>query len=455
MEKILKFWRAFTFYRFSSYLSLVAVGIAVSISCSRKSESFYILDLDIEDEVSDFSKTQQFYSSVPDNNNSTSIVAEQGDVLILSDEFYFHLRQVNTGKMKFRTEDNIAYLNDKICSVYIPSNEKMIPWFEGVKDYDLSSLNFLDFASDISDGYLPYLEETGKIAPDIGLCFADLKGNAKMVMSYFRPRVIICQEVNNEDLPLLSDLPQLEVLAISFGDTVNDPLPSMPGLKELSVLNIDKSMIVTPDLLSNNRQIERIIIYSEEFDLSLLKPLKGLRNLIVSCADSLENYELLKDFKSVEVFKPGWEGFRYDMVPGAMSELRWVSFNTDASQDEFDKFIESHPDLEVVELINNSDISDLQALKNLMNLSVLSVGDTLTDLKTLLQLRNLKLTLLPGNVLNDSTIKAELQNSLPNTRLAEQNGVCLGSGWLLLLIPLIMLISLSYRSKRRKASQNG
>ena len=449
------FRSAFTRFRFRAYISVIATGLVIISSCVSNSEPYYILDLDAEDEVSVFSKTQQYYSSVPDKSNNTSIVAEKGDILFLKDDFYFYLRQIDTGKMTFRTDRNLAYLNDKICSVSIPIDEEMIPWFEGVKDYDLSSLNFLTFGSSIPDAYLPYLEETGRTNPGIGLYFEDMEGNAKKVVSYFSPHVILCNRVKNEDIMFLSALPQLEVLTLAFEDTVNNPLPAMPGLKDLSILNVEESIIATPDLLVNNSQIERIVIFSEEFDLSLLKPLKELKNLIVASADTLEDYELLNDFKSVEVFKPGWAEFRYDMVPREMAKLRWVSFNTDATQDDFDKFIESHPGLEVVEINNNSDITDLNALHKLKDLSVLSVGDTLTDIDALLELKNLKLALLPVTVLNDSTRKAELQKSLPDTRLVAQDGVCLGSGWLLLLIPFTLVVIIFFRAKSGRTGQPG
>ncbi|MBP1674136.1 MAG: hypothetical protein H6Q24_274, partial [Bacteroidetes bacterium] len=88
----------------------------------------------------------------------------------------------------------------------------------------------------------------------------------------------------------------------------------------------------------------------------------------------------------------------------------------------------------------NDTISSLQALSKLPRLYGLTINDTITDIAAVETLNNLKYLSLPGNFLDDPLNRSEIQKSLPGTRIAANEGFCLGSGWLLLLIPLVLIL---------------
>jgi hypothetical protein len=101
-----------------------------------------------------------------------------------------------------------------------------------------------------------------------------------------------------------------------------------------------------------------------------------------------------------------------------------------------------------VEIVKNNKINNLQPLLSLKNLFGLTVVDTLTDINTIKSLKNLKYLSLPKGVINDSIKKAMIHQALPGTVLASNEGVCLGSGWLLLLIPFVILFRFISMKKR-------
>ena len=69
-----------------------------------------------------------------------------------------------------------------------------------------------------------------------------------------------------------------------------------------------------------------------------------------------------------------------DLTLKKLSGIRWMTFYEEETQSGFNSFIESHPDLEVVEIINNETIKNLQSLLKLDKLYGLAISDTLTDL---------------------------------------------------------------------------
>jgi hypothetical protein len=125
--------------------------------------------------------------------------------------------------------------------------------------------------------------------------------------------------------------------------------------------------------------------------------------------------------------------------------LRWMTFSSNVTQEEFNLFIDKHPGLEVIELIKNTGIISLQSLSKLRELYGLALNDTVTDIATIKSLSSLKYLSLPHDFLADPVKKAEIKRSLPGTRIVANEGFCLGSGWLLLLIPLVLILRFSGR----------
>ena len=99
-----------------------------------------------------------------------------------------------------------------------------------------------------------------------------------------------------------------------------------------------------------------------------------------------------------------------------------------------------HPDLEILGLVNNDTIKNLQPLTEIKNLAGLIVSDTVTDIATIKELKNLKYLSLPSEYLKKDGNEAVIRQSLPDVKLAANEGFCLGSGWLILIIPLVMMI---------------
>ena len=64
-------------------------------------------------------------------------------------------------------------------------------------------------------------------------------------------------------------------------------------------------------------------------------------------------------------------------------------------------------------------------------------------------LEQLKLLVLTSEVFDDYPLFiTELRTSLPDTRIVPGSGLCLGSGWLLLLIPFILAFRYYFRYKK-------
>jgi hypothetical protein len=151
------------------------------------------------------------------------------------------------------------------------------------------------------------------------------------------------------------------------------------------------------------------------------------------------NVDLINSHKKLELLSVTGENSGFDPGMLKLSSLRWMTFFTDARQSEFDSFINLHRDLEILELIANDSIKNLKPLTGIKNLAGLIVTDTVTDIASIKELKSLKYLSLPSEYLKRDNNEAGIRKSLPDARLAANEGFCLGSGWLLLIIPLIIM----------------
>jgi hypothetical protein len=102
----------------------------------------------------------------------------------------------------------------------------------------------------------------------------------------------------------------------------------------------------------------------------------------------------------------------------------------------------------VVELIDCWEINDLDPLLKLPKLQTLVLQLEKEQLTMIDSLVQLKLLILTNEIFDDNPewVK-ELSSSLPNTTIVPGSGLCLGSGWLILLIPFILLFRYLFRQK--------
>ena len=117
--------------------------------------------------------------------------------------------------------------------------------------------------------------------------------------------------------------------------------------------------------------------------------------------------------------------------------LKWISFPKDATQKEFDKVVAEHPGLEAVELVKCEGVTRLASLGNLKHLRALMLVDKNldeADIAMLGKMKELKLMALRENI-GEADVK-EIEKRLPGVVVTEE-GTCLGSGWILLLVPAI------------------
>jgi hypothetical protein len=128
--------------------------------------------------------------------------------------------------------------------------------------------------------------------------------------------------------------------------------------------------------------------------------------------------------------------------------LNWLDLPEQETQSQFDSLTNTNPEIKVIEFSGDSLISDVSNASKWNQLRAMIIyGDSLYYKAGLKNLTQLKLLSLPGGAFHDTSGIASLRRSLPNTAIVPNDGACVGSGWLLLLIPLVVLIRLGFNKR--------
>jgi hypothetical protein len=419
--------------------AIAGIMILIHSSCSQKRDTYSILEFSGAEKIMNYSKSFFLWQNESEDKSPVPIAAEKGDLIACGDYIFVYDSDSSDNSFLVESNDSIMYINGKIFSITIPHNEGMVPWFRTVNDLDLSSLQFLNCDSASASMYFPYLKNLAEIRSDPGISFTGKFRDMAELLSVFKPEYLIQPTIYQSDFEELAKLENVRILMVTLGDPeINEPLPALPELEQIFILEDGEK--VTNNLFVNNRQIRKVIINNPKlFDFSILDPLADLQGLVISDVDSMINVDLINSHKKLELLSVTGENSGFDPGMVKLSSLRWMTFFTDARQSEFDSFINLHRDLEILELIANDSIKNLKPLTGIKNLAGLIVTDTVTDIASIKELKSLKYLSLPSEYLKRDNNEAGIRKSLPDARLAANEGFCLGSGWLLLIIPLIIM----------------
>lgn len=184
-------------------------------------------------------------------------------------------------------------------------------------------------------------------------------------------------------------------------------------------------------------------------DLSVIEFPRSLRRLHLVDCDTLTDISAVSGTGHLESLGMAGSHNLVSMEPvSRMKHLKRISFPGNITQEEFTALVKKLPHLKVVELLDCPGVTDLAPLQNKKQLEVLSlqVEDSIPE--NLGSLTQLDLVILGNEVFEKSPDRiTELRSQLPDTRIVPGSGLCLGSGWLLLLLPLVLLSR--YLFKRR------
>lgn len=367
-----------------------------------------------------------------------------------TDNFVFSVHRDLADTLHIHELDSLMYINGNLTGISISRDSPPRSFFNQLSAEEISHLRTIQFEEPIWDSFKPYLKKIALLNPAVDIVYfseidsvALLNRDLNWLSQYFHPRALLLgHETDSISFSCLVKYPSLETLMMTLPIKRNGYLPHLPHLKDIILLNNEDGTSIDFSFLSENTDIEslKIIDNNGEFiDCAALNKLKNLRKLYIESDSIILNDIYLQHphlrSLNLKLYKEGVS------ISGILkkNKLKWLSLHPADSPFKGQSpkvFQDSFPELEYLEFENNDSLLDYRNFKNFKKLKHLVVFGKVGLDSTLHNLDHLRYLSLSNDFLKDSVNVVRLQKALPNTIITPNSGACLGSGWLLLIIPL-------------------
>ena len=386
--------------------------------------------------------------SALDSLGYVSLMARNGDWLS-TNNFIFSVSKDFPDTLNVQELDSLLYINGDLAAISISKDSPPLSFFNQLSTEEISNLQSIQFVNPIWDSIRPNLEKIALLNPVVDIIYSEIESvellnrDLLWLSQYFHPRALFLPiESDSISFSNLTKFPSLETLWINFPKKGDDYLPHLPNLKEVIFFNSEDSTSIGSDFFRENLDLESLKIIDfegENIDWTLLDKLKNLQNLYIE-TDSLILNEIYVRHPHLKYLHLGLNknGVSYSKI-FKKNKLKWLSLcpADDPFMGQNPKvFQDSFPELEYLEFVNNDTLLDYSNFNDFKNLKYLTVIGKVGLDSTLHNLDHLRYLSLSDDFLNDSVNLVKVKKALPNTIIAPNSGACLGSGWLLLLIPL-------------------
>lgn len=391
-------------------------------------------------------------------NKPAGLIVRDGDILsfAFNNEYYYQYKYSDGQKLHFELDDFRVIQGNKTMSLTLcPEGWE---WLKIAKQEDIISLRTVGFPEkiDFSDRtILKQLKRLAKINPSVGLIINDIPA-LHQVLPLFNPKWLMILSsndlLNEKDLAVISGKRNIEfILFNAEGLKSLEFLSTLPKLRRMALSGWGADMTgPVPGSCKNLKSVH--IIDSKIEDLSILSNFNELEELQLWCCESLADIDGLSKFpklKHLSLFS--CNKISHYSVFKRLPNLAWLSLSY-ISQEEFRFIIRYHTQLQVLELVEWNNIKDLTPLQNLPNLKALVLAGENPDIdySPLYKMKNLRFLVLPKEYFDEAGEEVtNLEKALPDCLIVPAVPICLGSGWILMLFPLVALSWLLSRQRRK------
>jgi hypothetical protein len=380
---------------------------------------------------------------------------------------FFMPRLPMPDSLNFTFNDSLVYLDQKLYQFNMTSDSEMGPFLENITETDIRSLKSVYIEGGIHAKYKPALEKIARINPSLGFMLvsdslAYPAQDLQWLAGHFSPPFLVV-EVDSASIDILASFRSLKNLQMQLQmdshQTTLPILPAIPSLKTLTVTLDNEPPDEKTALLSLNSQLECVSLGSNNLLAELTdKPRPALKRLYLTDSDSLKQISFLADLPGLETIhigSPLSANFNLEHLKGGQ-KFKEMAFNGSIRQEQLNQILADQTELIWLEINSDDSIVAMNytPLNTMKKLKYLTLGGMSGNVESLESMKNLAYLSLPLESAEDSLKLAQLEKALPNTRITPNTGFCMGSGWILIIWPvlLLMLFLLNPRLGKQKAA---
>ena len=383
--------------------------------------------------------------------DTVSMVASAGDLLyfqLTDDEILCYRYDPGDGlllSVRYDTVHDRFFINEKLISVSLTEGSAAWEWLARADDKVLRGIRSLYISLPLSESEIKMLEKCADSFSYPGL-FIEGERDLERLLSLIEPGWLMAEDLNfaTASAEVKANLRHLELLWHGGAEGVNaDFLYGLPELNSLIIENWDSATLADFQF-GKLKSLESLsLIECDMHGLSALDGSYGINNLNLIYCESLEEMSSVTDLSGIACLSlTGCPNIRDIMAIGELPALARLSLPGNITQEEFADILARQNRLQVLELIECDRLEDLTPLQDVTGLRALMLDSPIEDLTSIYGLSGLELLVLGGDYFDDSLALSDIRKALPDTKIVAGGGFCLGSGWILLIIPAILVMVL-------------
>ena len=438
--------------------------IGIYVSTEKKSEHFKIVKLAGADAYSNFTKSDFSWIAGQNEDSLSALPLISGDLIYIFTEDdklpLYRYKESDGDYLNFRREDFKLLLDEKIIALEITGNEDFLSWMKNINAEEINDLRYIAVTADVNNTLLGYLKKIADIKPGIGIFIKEENPAISNILELFDPSWLAAPdcEFDNKARKSIAGLKNLEMLYIYAGDSygVNWDINIVSKLKKLETLILTNMNQPDSGKFIINKNLRSVsIMESEITDINFLSKLPNIVELSLSNCDMITSIDTLAELVNLKRLSLiNCENLADIDILYKLKSLRWVAFNPGITEEEINTLTDIQKDIEVVELVNCGNVKNAGLFKPLKNLACLAVYNTDIDISSVYGLKRLRYLSLPDSIYSDSLQISKIKEKIPNCIIVPSRGLCLGSGWLLLIIPAMLLFRLGILIRKRSKNIN-
>lgn len=402
---------------------------------------------------------------VADSANARQLPIRPYDVFFFSDDHHrrvFRHRNKMPDTLYFGGQDSLITLNGKCYGVNVTEGVDVQWLTQKLTESDIRNLKHLYIEGKLEDRQLPLLEAIAAVNPgiDLELYVGDdsLDSNRMAwIGKRFKPAFMIL-DCDAKDIGLLADFPSLENLVLFLeSDEKTLPIQSLPHLPKLQALtvsfNIDGEP--PPGFFALNPQIRSLDLNAKKMDIAqLAAQTPQLQQVYIRTETKIQQLPYGRYWPSLRTLylhAPLDSLFNFHAF-SEEPDLLELGIGQEIDQRQFDSLVLGQPRLRWLEIQQEDTllIKDYHVLSSLDHLRYLLISAMIGEVDPLEKLKKLEFLSIPILNAADSAKWKRLETALPRTRITPNTGYCMGSGWILMTWPVVILTLVVLQHRRRK-----
>ena len=454
---------------FSAFI-LISLFLSFSCSTDRSGDEFTLTMVGFSNATAVFnlSRTHMLFGSHADTTGKSAIMAANGDLLFLmfEDESMFMRYNMSYGSGIEMNVDTVCnkrfYDQGDLVALYLTDDSLLMEWLESVDGQTFSHLRTLQVTLPLKERYRPHLQKIAEQCSGAGLvleCNADVTESDLKPLQALAPKWIYLTDyqLKIQDSAVSFMFREVELLGVEDEDIqwtlAPDLLPNLTFLilKNWDPLGTGNYSLPNAEYLQSLTLVEPAIT-----NLSFLEQVPELKNFHVVSCDTLSDIEYLREIPSLNSLGfPYCSGVMNIQAMNHLHSLLWISYPTYTKQEEFAQIQTTFPELQVLELIGCEEISELAPITPMESLQCLIIDLPDMDLTPLSSMSNLRLLVIGEDEFEESADEISgIREALPGLQVFPGGGLCMGSGWILLLFPMLFIIRLFHQRKKLHKLKN-